>query len=73
MLITSAKTPMENQEWKKHPLCFCWASLLHHKQPRKCVKGTTRCLPGQGTFFQGKRNFELRLFCLIPFLGASCL
>lgn len=68
MLITSAKTPMEAQ----HSLCFCWASLLHHKQPRKCVMGTTRCLPGQGTFFQAK-SLELRLFCFIPFLRVSCL
>lgn len=72
MLATSAKMPMESQEWKKHPLCFHWASLLHHKQPRKCMMGTTRCLPGQGTFFQAK-SLELRLFCFITFCGASCL
>jgi len=67
-----SKTPMENQEWKKHSPRFRWASLPHHKQPRKCVMGTTRCLPGQSTFFQAK-GLELRLFCFMPFLGVSCL
>lgn len=56
MPITSAKTPMESPGWKKHPLCFCWASLPHHEQPRKRLTGTTRCLPGQGTFFQAKNG-----------------
>lgn len=72
MLITSAKTPMENQAWKKHPLCFRRAPLLHHKQPRKCVMGTTRCLPGQDASFQAK-SLGLRLFCFIPLLRVSCL
>lgn len=72
LLLTSAKTPMENQEWKKHPPCFPWAPLVHCEQPRKCVMGMTRCLPGQGTFLQAK-SLEPRLFFFIPFLRASCL
>lgn len=62
---TSGKTRVE-----QHPLSFCWA-LLHPKQLRKCVMGTTRCLPGQGTFFQAK-SLELRLFSFTLFLRASC-
>lgn len=67
----SQGTNVKNQEWKTHPLCFCWA-LLHPKQPRKCMMETTRCLPGQGTFFQAK-SLEERLFCFTSFLRVSCL
>lgn len=52
MLITSAKKLMENQEWNKHPLCFCRASLLHHEQPRECVVGTERSLLSRAHLFQ---------------------
>lgn len=67
---TSVKTRVEDTS----PVLLLGSAASQAAEKMGCpprVMGTTRCLPGQGTFFQAK-SLELRLFCFTRFLRASC-